>query len=223
MEIKKLSETIKGNGTAILYGPSGSGKTMSLATLPQDETLIISTERGLLTLMDIAPNLGVLEVSTMNEMREAFGIAAKSNYKYIAIDSLTKLADICLVEEMEKTKDGRRAYVELSNMMTKIIDSCLALDKTIILTAQEERVHQEDAGLLDYVFAPSVPGRKYANKLAYFFDFVFALRSRVDEDGKTERRFQTGLHGDYLAKSRTQKLELFEDANWTHIFAKIKG
>jgi hypothetical protein len=92
------------------------------------------------------------------------------------------------------------------------------------LTAQEERVNQEEAGeKLDYVYSVQFPGKKFMNKVPYFFDFVFALRTRVNDEGEIERRLQTGLHGDYLAKSRSQRLDLFEEVDWQNIFIKLKG
>ena len=104
MEIKRLSDTLGGAGKFILYGPSGSGKTYSLRTLPEDETVIISTERGLRSLRKAVPDMAVLEVSSMEEMREAFILAVSNDFQYIVLDSLSKLAGICLNEEKQNRK-----------------------------------------------------------------------------------------------------------------------
>lgn len=223
MEIQKLSEIHRGAGKFLLYGPSGSGKTYSLATLPVEETIIINTERGLRTLIDIAPDVSVLMVDTQEQMREAYELANSDQFKYIAIDSLTKYADIILAEEMAKTRDARRAYMKMGDAMTKFIDALLVLDQTVIMIGQEQRVNPEQAGLFDYCYAPSVPGQKYAAKMPYTMDFIVAMRSKVQENGETIRKFQFGLHGDYLAKARSTRLDTFEDADWQQVFNKLKG
>lgn len=222
MEIKRLSDTLGGAGKFILWGPSGSGKTYSLRTLPEDETVIISVERGLRSLRKAVPDMAVLEVSTMDEMRDAFTTAMEHDFPYIALDSLSKLAEICLAEEMLKTSHGQKAYGKMGEILTKVIDSFILTDRTCILLAQEERVNPEMAGFLDYVYAPSVPGKKYQTKIAYFFDFVFCMRSQLNDKGELEHRFQTGPNGDYLAKSRDPNLETFELPDWNAIIQKLE-
>jgi len=225
MEIKKLSETVSGKGNFILYGPSGSGKTFSLSTLPESETLILAVEKGLRTLTEIAPNIDVVQIDAINDMREAFEFlnSGEHGYNYVAVDSLSELSDIALDEAKERSKDGRKHYSEMADIITAIIKSFESLPQTVIFTAQEERVNQEDAGILDYVIAPSIPGRKFAQKVPYKLDFVFCLRTHANEDGDVDRRIQTGMHGDYLAKARSQNLDIFESSDWQEIFEKLKG
>jgi hypothetical protein len=221
MEIKRLSDTLGGAGKFILYGPSGSGKTYSLRTLPEDETVIISTERGLRSLRKAVPDMAVLEVSSMDEMREAFVLAL--DFQYIVLDSLSKLAAICLNEEKQKTAHGQKAYGAMEEQITKVIDAFILTDKTCIIIAQEERVNQEMAGVLDYTYGPSVPGKKYQSKIAYFFDFVFCMRAgQKGEEGNIEFRFQTGPNGDYLAKTRDPGLDTFELPDWNLIIQKLE-
>ena len=222
MEIKRLYETLGGSGKFILYGPSGSGKTRSLGTLPNDETLIISAEKGLRSLKKVSPDMAVAEVKTMDDVTQVYMEILKGDYPYIAIDSLTKIADFCLAEEMAKTKHGMQAYGAMNERMTGMIDSFIDLPYTVIMIAQEDRVHQELVGTLDYVIGPAIPGKKYQTKLAYFFDFVFCMRTKKEEDGSIMRAFQCGLHGDYLAKSRDPDLDTFEDADWQVIFDKLE-
>ena len=224
MEIRKLSETVKGSGKFILYGPSGSGKTFSLSTLPP-KTIILAVEKGLRTLSDISPGLSVAEINSIDDMRDAYVHLAENpgEFDYVAIDSISELAEIALNEAKNNSKDGRKHYMEMADTVTAIIKSFETLPQTVIFTAQEERVNQEDAGLLEYVIAPALPGRKFAQAIPYKLDFVFCLRTKLNDEGETERRFQTGLHGDYLAKARSTKLDLFETADWQHIFNKLKG
>jgi hypothetical protein len=221
MEIKRLVETVKGDGNFMLYGPSGSGKTYSLSTLP-GKSLILAAEKGLRTLVDICPDTDVAEINKMEDMREVFKIAQSHEYDTIAVDSLSELAELALDEAKKESKDGRQHYMLMADKIDGMIRAFNTLPTTIIWICQEDRVNQEDAGVLDYCIAPALPGRKYGMKLPYKLDFIFCMRNRVEE-GEVKRAFQTGMHGDYLAKARSTKLKTFEPANWEVIFNKLKG
>lgn len=224
MEIKKLKSTVLGAGKYVLYGPSGSGKTFSISTLPAG-TLILAVEKGLRTLLEVAPELDVADINSLQDMRDAFNFLASNptSHPTVVIDSLSELGELALTEAKAQTKDGRQQYQLMADTISGIIKSFNDLPQTVIFTAQEERVNQEDLGLLDYVYAPAIPGRKFATRVPYKFDYVFCLRTKVSEDGTVERRFQTGMKGDYLAKSRSLRLQVFEEPNWTHIFNKLQG
>ncbi len=126
-----------------------------------------------------------------------------------------------LTEAKERTKDGRQAYMMMADDIAGMIRGFNDLPVTVIMIAQEERVATESIGQVDYLYAPSIPGKSFMAKIPYKLDFVFCLRTRVNPEGNVERSFQTGPNGDYLAKARTQRLETFESANWTEIFKKL--
>lgn len=222
MEIRKVKDTVTGHGNFILYGPSGSGKTYSAVTIP-GKTLILSAEKGLRTLVELAPDLAVAEINNMDDIREAAIFLATNDHGYqtVFIDSLSELGDMALTEAKSKTKDGRQAYMIMADTIAGMINAFNRLPLTVIMTAQEERVAQETIGQVDYLYAPSIPGKAFMAKVPYKLDFVFCLRTRVVEDGKIERAFQTGSNGDYLAKARSQRLETFENADWQEIFGKL--
>jgi hypothetical protein len=223
MEIKPLQETLTGYGNFLLYGASGAGKTRSIATMPKG-TVLLSADSGRRTLKDIAPQLQVGVIETLDDLRDSLKLI--KDFKYVVIDDLTVISKVVLNDEKSKTKDGRQAYMKMQEVVDKIIQSFFDLPQTVIFVAQEERVNQEDAGLFDYVYCPSVPGKKFSASIPYLFDYVFAMRTKneeVDTKQVTKRRFQTALNGlgDYLAKSRTERLSLYEEANWVSIFNKL--
>jgi len=224
MEIKKLSETTRGAGTFLIYSGSGSGKTYSLSTLPTSETLIINIEHGLRTLDAICPDMDVANIETMQDMRDV--VKHIPDYKYIALDSISALASLSLREAKAGTKDGRQSYLLMADQVENIVNYFVKLPQAVILIAQEGRVNAEEAGLFDYTYCPELPGKKFAASLPFLVDFVWALRvkqAETENGNVTERRFQTGMDGsgDYLAKSRSQAFNIFEEPNWKNIFSKL--
>ncbi len=225
MEIQKLKDVVRGSGKYLIYGSSGSGKTFSLATMPVKKTLIINAEHGLRTLDDICPEIDVANIETIQDLRDV--VALLEPYEFIGIDSITTIADIALREAMASTKDGRKGYSIMADQVYNIVETFNRLPQTVVYLAQEGRVNPEEAGLFNYTYCPELPGKKFAARLPYFFDFVFALRVRQTEtkDGMTtERKFQTEMDGSgaYLAKSRSQRFEMYEEINFTNIFNKLK-
>ncbi|OQY16641.1 MAG: hypothetical protein B6I36_10030 [Desulfobacteraceae bacterium 4572_35.1] len=224
MEIQKLKDVVRGSGKYLIYGSSGSGKTHSLSTMPVEKTLIINAEHGLRTLDDICPDLDVANIDSLDDLRDVVGMLEP--YDYIGIDSLSTIADLALREAMELSKDGRKAYVAMADKVFGIVETFNKMPQTVIYLAQEGRVNPEEAGLFNYSYCPELPGKKFAARLPYLFDFVWSLRIRQTETKEglvTERRFQTNMDGtgSYLAKSRSQRFDLFEEVNFASIFNKL--
>lgn len=221
MEIKKLAETITGNGNFILYGSSGSGKTYSISTLPP-KTLILSAEKGLRTLVDISPDIDVADVNTVEDLREIHEFLETTDaYDVVVIDSLSEVGEMALLEAKEKTRDGRLSYGMMAETIAGLIKAYNDLPQTVIFIAQEERVAQEGLNQVDHLYAPSIPGKSFMSKIPFKFDYVFCLRTKFDDEGLTVRAFQTGPDGVYLAKARTQRLDQMEEADWASIFNKL--
>ena len=192
--------------------------------MPVDKTIIINAENGLRTLDDICPDIAVANVDSLDDLRDVVGMLEP--YEYIGIDSISTIADLALREAQASTKDGRMAYGAMADKVYAIVETFNKLPQTVVYLAQEGRVNPEEAGLFNYSYCPELPGKKFASRLPYLFDFVWALRVRQTEtlDGlETDRRFQTGMDGTgaYLAKSRSQRFELFEEVNFNNIFTKL--
>lgn len=227
MKIEKVSAIAQDSGIkAILHGPSGSGKTFSISTIPNPESvLVLSAESGLLSIKEAAANVDASVITCVDDLREAYAYIAGdggNKYQTIVLDSLTEIAQQVLSAEMEKTKDGRKAYGETNNAVIKLVKAFRDLyGKNVILVCQQEKVQDAEGRIF---YGPSMPGKTLTNQLPYLTDLVGCVRIRRDEDGTIKRAFQFAeLDEQYQAKNRGGKLEDFEPPDWSVIFRKIQG
>ena len=126
MKIEKVGDIAQASGIKVmLHGPSGSGKTFSICTIPNPEkVLILSAEAGLLSLKESAPDIDAVVINNVTELREAYDMLeadTEGKYETIVLDSLSEIAQQVLSSEMDKTKDGRKAYGETNNIVMNLI------------------------------------------------------------------------------------------------------
>jgi phage nucleotide-binding protein len=203
----------------LVHGPSGSGKTRLCATTG-GTPLIISAEAGLLSLRNEA--IDIWEVKNMNDLREAYQFLQEDKkYDWVCVDSISEIAEVVLSTEKAKTKDPRKAYGEMQEIMTQLIRSYRDLPKNIYMSAKQERVRDEVSGAM--LYGPSAPGQKIGPALPYFFDEIFALHNWKDEQGEMRRAFQTQRDNQYEAKDRSGALDFTEKPDLSYITAKILG
>jgi phage nucleotide-binding protein len=217
----KSTSDVHSNGVKLLvYSQSGAGKTTLIKTLPSP--IIISAESGLLSLEDC--DIPYIEVSDMDSLKEAYEYVISdecSQFKSIALDSISEIAEVVLATEKKKAKDGRMAYGEMDTQVTEIIRAFRDIpNKHVYFTAKLEK-QQDEMGRVMYF--PSLPGNKTAQKLPYFFDFVMALRLEKDADGIPQRALMVESDGLWLAKQRGSKLDTWEAPDLGAIIAKIGG
>jgi len=202
----------------IVHGQAGAGKTRLCGTTGDHKhTVILSAEAGLLSLQqhDIAGFL----IESIDDMREAL-IEIRTNkekYKWVCIDSLSEIAEVCLSSEKLKTPNGMKAYGEMAEIMLKLIRAFRDTPGPhVVFTAKQERIN--DDGRL--VYAPMLPGQQLSKNISYLFDEVFALRTDRADD-KVRRYLYTVNDGTYEAKDRSGKLDAAEPCNLEKIVAKI--
>lgn len=201
----KSTKTLSIDGVKLLvYGHAGAGKTSLIKTLPTP--IVLSSEAGLLSLQDA--NLPYIEVKSHDELKECYIWLTKSDeakqFKTVAVDSISEIAEVVLAAELKKTKDGRTAYGELNMVMANIIRTFRDLpDRHVYMTAKLEKAQDEMGKIL---YAPSMPGKTLSMQLPYYFDEVFALRTEKNNEGKTERMLQCDSDGIWIAKDRSGKL-----------------
>ena len=155
MKIKSTSD-IKVDAVKILvYGASGSGKTRLISTAPNP--LIISTEKGLLTLRDM--NIDYVEANNFDELQQAFDLAKKSKYSTIALDSISEVTELLLIKFKEEAiKDKRQAYGKMAETGMSLIRNFRDLPgKNVIFTCKETQREDEELGITTY--EPGMPGR----------------------------------------------------------------
>jgi len=206
------------NGVKILcYGQSGAGKTTLIKTLP--DVVVLSAEGGLLSIQDA--DLPYLEIATMEDLREAYGWVMESDYKSVALDSISEIAEVCLNHEKKVNKDPRAAYGAMQEQMADIIRAFRDIPgRHVLMTAKLEKTQDEMGRVL---YSPSMPGNKTGQALPYFFDEVLALRVEKDAEGNTQRALMCDSDGLWLAKDRSGKLSAWEGPDLGEIIAKIGG
>ena len=216
----KSTNDVHVNGVKVLvYGLSGVGKTTLIQTAPKP--IIISAEAGLLSLA--GTNLPYLEVTNMEELTEAYLYVKEhlAEFETVCLDSISEIAEVVLSDEKKKAKDPRQAYGALQDQMGDLIRAFRDLKGVnVYFSAKCEKV-QDDLGKI--LFGPSMPGNKLSQGLPYFFDVVLALRAEKDGDGKTVRMLQCDTDGIWSAKNRGGKLAMWEEADLSLCFNKIKG
>ncbi|NBU29990.1 MAG: hypothetical protein EBS41_00510, partial [Actinobacteria bacterium] len=183
-----LKSTLGGsaNGVKMLvYGQAGAGKTSLIPTLPSP--VILSAEGGLLSIA--GHDLPFIEIADLATLQEAYawltGSAEAQQFKSVALDSISEIAEVVLNAEKKATKDPRAAYGAMQEQVTDIVRAFRDLPgRHVLFTAKVEKATDEQGRIL---YAPSMPGNKLAQQLPYFFDEVFALRIERDADGGHQR------------------------------------
>jgi phage nucleotide-binding protein len=219
--LKRTKEATAQAVKLLVYGQAGAGKTSLIPTLPKP--VILSAEGGLLSIADT--NLPFIEITSMAELQEAYkwltSSAEAGEFQSVALDSISEIAEVVLNAEKKINKDPRAAYGAMQEQMADVIRAFRDLPgKHVYMSAKLEKTQDEMGRVL---YAPSMPGNKTGQSLPYFFDEVLALRVEKDAEGNTRRALMTDGDGLWLAKDRSGKLEVYEDADLGEIIKKIGG
>jgi len=221
IQLKRTKEATAQAVKLLVYGQAGAGKTSLIPTLPTP--VILSAEGGLLSIADT--NLPFIEIMSMDDLREAYKWLTSSTeaaeFESVALDSISEIAEVVLNAEKKINKDPRAAYGAMQEQMADIIRGFRDLPgKHVYMSAKLEKTQDEMGRVL---YAPSMPGNKTGQSLPYFFDEVLALRVEKDAEGMTRRALMTDGDGLWLAKDRSGKLDVWEDADLGEIIKKIGG
>ncbi|CAB5187319.1 phage_P_loop, phage nucleotide-binding protein [uncultured Caudovirales phage] len=219
-----LKSTLGGsaNGVKMLvYGQAGAGKTSLIPTLPSP--VILSAEGGLLSIA--GHDLPFIEIADLATLQEAYawltGSDEAKQFKSVALDSISEIAEVVLNAEKKATKDPRAAYGAMQEQVTDIVRAFRDLPgRHVLFTAKVEKATDEQGRIL---YAPSMPGNKLAQQLPYFFDEVFALRIERDADGGHQRAIMAEGDGLWQAKDRSGKLDAWEAPHLGAIIEKMGG
>lgn len=220
----------------LVYGNSGVGKTVLCSTLPNP--LVISSESGLLSLKKsnlirvfgedneyVNYNVDTLQIESADDLAKAYTWLKKSKeaekYETVALDSLSEIGEVVLLDLKAKYKDARLAYMELADTMAPLIRSFRDLNKHVYFSAKLEVVKNEGTG--EVKEGPMMPGTKFASRLPYFFDEVFKLDIGKGENGELFRYLQTQPTNVIVAKDRSGSLERNEAAILSYIIQKIQN
>jgi phage nucleotide-binding protein len=221
INLKRSSQLALDGVKLLVYGQAGAGKTSLIKTLPSP--IVLSAEGGLLSIADA--DVPYVEIGSMEDLNEAYQWLVKSveakEFKSVALDSISEVAEVVLSAEKKSTKDGRAAYGEMNTVMTELIRSFRDLPgRHVYMSAKLEKVQDEMGKVL---YGPSMPGKTLSQGLPYFFDEVLALRVEKDADGNSQRALMCDSDGAWLAKDRSGKLGRWEAPDLAAIIQKIGG
>lgn len=234
MHVSTTNAVASSDGVKVLvYSGAGEGKTILCATAPAP--CIISAESGLLSLRQknierifgvatpgIAYDIPVIQVSTIQDLHEAYSMVVASSYGTVCLDSLTEIAEVILASEKLRVKDPRKAYGEMMDQVAELVKAFRDIKgKHVYMSAKIESVKDELTGAVRW--GPAMPGAKLAQMLPYYFDEVWRLGVGRDANGKATRYLQTQPDSASSAKDRSGALELYELPNLGHCFSKILG
>ena len=217
----KTTGSLSANGVKMLvYGQAGAGKTSLIRTLP--DPIVLSAEGGLLSIQDA--DLPYIEIASMDDLKEAFEWMSTPdglNFKSVALDSISEIAEVVLNHEKKIAKDPRQAYGAMQEQMADIIRAFRDLPgRHVYMSAKLEKSTDEMGKML---YNPGMPGKSLTQGLPYFFDEVLALRVERDAEGVTQRALMCDSDGLWLAKDRSGKLEAWEAPDLGDIINKIGG
>ena len=221
INLKRSSQLASDGVKLLVYGQAGAGKTSLIKTLPSP--VVLSAEGGLLSIADA--DVPYIEVSTMDDLREAYAwlrdSAESKQFRTVALDSISEVAEVVLNAEKKATKDGRAAYGEMNTVMTELIRSFRDLPgRHVYMSAKLEKLQDEMGKVL---YGPSMPGKTLSQGLPYFFDEVLALRVEKDTEGNSQRALMCDSDGAWLAKDRSGKLAQWEAPDLGEIIKKMGG
>lgn len=220
MRIETTDTVAHSHGIKVLvYGRAGMGKTTLCGTAPRP--LIVSAESGLLVLRH--KKLPVIQIQTLKDVEEAYTwITTHPDAKYIdtiCIDSLSEIAEVCLLNAKKATKDGRKAYGDYIDNMIPFIKGFRDLPgKHLVVTCKQGSLTDEFTGMT--YFGPDAPGKQLPKELPYLFDEVFNANIGVDAEGKKFHYLRCQPDLQYEAKDRSGMLEEIEYPDLTAIFNK---
>lgn len=223
MEFKSTKEVSSSRFVALIVGASGLGKTSQVRFLPEDRTLIISAEAGLLCLK--GTNYPVKEITSTDDLMEVYEFLTKKPkmFDYIFIDSLTEIGEMVLTELKNDPKYAGanmalKMYGQYNDIMTKIVKVFRDLtDYSVIFTCLDEQV--KNGMELEDQF--NLPGSSVKSSIKAWFDLVLHMKAYRNEEGQTIRKFITDASESRLAKDRSGALDSFEDADLSAIINKV--
>lgn len=219
----------------LVYSASGVGKTSLAKTLP-GRTLVISAEKGLLSIAG-CENIDFIDMSTDddgntvpqilrgNRLREAYALLNsaeyKKKYKCVMLDSVTEIAENVLAAHKAAPgakKNGWEIYGGYAEEAINIIKAFRDLEHYhVVFTALEDEQKDENARRF---FGPQMPGKAATEFIQPAFDELFRL-TIVDVDGKPQRQIVTCATSVSRGKDRSGKLDPTEPADLGAIINKI--
>lgn len=202
-----------------VHGRAGAGKTTLVKTLPKP--LLLSAESGVLSLRDV--DIPQITIRNFAEMDEAYTFLTTSEhakqFQSVALDSISEIAEQCLSFEKSQTKDGRRAYGELFEKVSKMIRKFRDLSGMHVYFSAKQGSNTDEMNVTRY--GPNMPGNALTQDMPFYFDELFSLEIGKTPEGQEFRYLLTKTDVQFEAKDRSGVLDKMEEPHLGKIIDKI--
>lgn len=201
---------------SVVFGGPGSGKTPLMTTAPRP--VLCAIEPGLLSMR--TSNIPTWEAYTRPKIEEFFSwlftSAEAKAYDTVGFDSVSQLAEIILLDELKKNKDGRAAYGKMSIAVMEYVNGLYYLpQKHIVLIAKQAT--EDGTGLKK----PYFPGQDLNVKVPHAYDEILHLGLHtVPGIIQPQRAIRTKEDFQYFARDRSGNLAEFEPPDLSALFKK---
>jgi len=221
----RLQDMNLGDSPKILVSSAaGMGKTRLIPTLP-GKIKLLSAEAGLLSIRHSKADIDVDVISGMDDLRNAYVAMSKPDhgFAWVALDSISEIAEVCLAEKKASSKDPRMAYGETAEVVLSLIKAFRDLPHVgVYFTAKETPVTDEATGRVTYQVM--FPGKQLPPQIPYLFDECFRLVSVENADKTSDVWILTRNDGRSPGvKDRSGALDPYEPCDLGAIVKKIQN
>lgn len=212
----------------LVYARNKKGKTRFCASAGQDDVLILDPEEGTEGMTKLNPH--VWPINSWQDFDDAYQYCktGKHNYKWVAVDGLTRLSNMSLRfvmrlgEERDLTRTPglvqKQDYGKAGELLKGMMWNFHTLDMGVIYTAQERVMEvendpdqdDEDAEAASVMYVPDLPkgARSAVNSIVDVIGRLYTVRLDHPKTGLkvVQRRlwlaphvaYDTGYRSDYL-------------------------
>ncbi len=203
---------------ALVYSDPGVGKTPVINTAPRP--VLLACEPGLRSMAgsQVPTYEGYTVERAVDFLRWATGSAEATNFDTLCIDSVSQFAELILEHEMNRHKDGRAAYRELSKTVYGWLNALYFMKQKHIYLVAKKTVAEE--GTIKKA-RPYFPGQDLNVKVPHLFDEILHMERVINpQDGKMRPMFRTLGNDTLLARDRSGRLAEFEHPDLNYLFGK---
>ena len=216
--------------TVLIYGKSKSGKSHSLENLDKTKMSYINIEAKPLSIADGRNLARYSEPGTMKEfMEEVKASAEDESVEFVVVDSLTKLGDEIVYQEMVKEhieKKGKQYGMEgwqnYKDFFTQMLKFCKRSRKHFIFIGLEDTMTSDEDSFEKEVCVAIQGATK--RKMVSDFTNVFRASAKLDENKKLKYSFQCRRTADdYFVQCGSLKcFDDYEPNDLSLIFKKME-
>jgi hypothetical protein len=200
----------------IIYGPPGTGKTPIVNTAPRP--ILLACEPGLLSMR--GSNVPTCQAYTTKDIDDFFNWFFNSNevknFDTLAVDSMSEMCSIYLVEAEKQNKHGLAAYGQMAREVMKHLRPIYYMRyKHTYLIAKQEI---DKTGMK----RPYYPGQQLPIETPHMYDNILYLaKTQVPGMMGDVLAFRCNGTYDILARNRTGNLNDLEEPHFGKLVAKV--